>query len=131
MSEEMIRDIFVSNLNKFLEVRGKTQLDLAKYLNVSATTINNWTKGYNLPRMDKVDDICKFFNINRSQLLGTSEKESTYYFDEETAEAAQEIYDNPNLRILFDASRKASPESLKAAAALIELMEKEENGEDY
>ena len=47
MSEEMVRDVFVSNLNKFLEARAKTQLVLAYYLNVSATSINKWAKGYN------------------------------------------------------------------------------------
>ena len=49
--------------------RNKTQLELSKYIGVSNTTINNYVKGYNMPRMDKIDKICRFFNIKRSDLL--------------------------------------------------------------
>ncbi|WP_455093200.1 helix-turn-helix domain-containing protein [Parvimonas micra] len=49
--------------------RNKTQLELSKYIGVSNTTVNNYVKGYNMPRMDKIDKICSFFNIKRSDLL--------------------------------------------------------------
>ncbi len=65
-----INDIFKDNLNYYLDIQGKTQKDLADYLNVSTTMINYYVKGKNTPRMDKVDKICEFLNIKRTDLIG-------------------------------------------------------------
>lgn len=64
-----INKIFSENLRRLLNKKNATQLDLANYINVSNTTINNYVKGYNMPRMDKVDDIAKFFNVRREDLI--------------------------------------------------------------
>lgn len=64
-----IKDIFVNNLKYYLNLRGKSQTELANYLGVSKATITNYINGVNLPRMDKVDKICQFLFINRSDLL--------------------------------------------------------------
>lgn len=69
MDEKSIQNIFSYNLKRLLMERNKTQLELSKYIGVSNTTINNYVKGYNMPRMNKIDKICKFFNIKRSDLL--------------------------------------------------------------
>ena len=61
--------IFKENINRLLKQHDKTQLELAKFIGVSNTTINNYVKGYNMPRMDKVDKICSFFNVKRSDLI--------------------------------------------------------------
>lgn len=65
-----LEEIVSRNIKRLLEEQDKTQTDLAKFLNVSSTTVNNYVKGYNVPRMDKIDSICKFFGVNRSELLG-------------------------------------------------------------
>ena len=70
-----IQKIFTSNLNRLLNLHGRTQLELSKYMGVSNTTVNNWSKGYNTPRMDKIDKICAFFSIQREDLL--TEQEAT------------------------------------------------------
>lgn len=67
--DDNIREIFSNNLKKFLKEQKKTQLELANFVGISDAAVNNWVKGYKLPRMDKVDKICKFFNIKRSDLL--------------------------------------------------------------
>ena len=69
MSEAEINKIISDNLNRLMEKRGITQLELAEYMGVSQTTISNWCKGIKMPRMDKVDKICRFFHINRSDLM--------------------------------------------------------------
>ena len=69
-----IEKVFQKNLVKYLKKYNKTQRELADYLNVSPAIINYYVKGINIPRMDKVDLICEFFGINRSDLL-TEESE--------------------------------------------------------
>lgn len=130
MSEEQLKEVFKANLKYHLERRGKTQNDLANHLKVSATTVNNWVKGYNSPRMDKIDDICKFLNIGRAQLIGASD-EDTYYLDPETAKLAQEAFEDPDTRILLSAKRTLSPESMQAVIDMVKLLKKKENPQDH
>lgn len=74
MSEKQIQSIFSEKLKYYLKLRNKTQLDLAKAIGVSNTTINNYVKGYNTPRMDKIDKICNYLHIERSNLLEDKEE---------------------------------------------------------
>lgn len=69
MDAEEIKKVFVKNIQKFLEEKNYTQKELADFVGVSNTTVNNWVNGYSMPRMNKVDLICNFFNISRSDLL--------------------------------------------------------------
>ena len=50
-----INDIFRENLIYYLNKQGKSQKDLAEYLNISTAMANYYTNGKNVPRMDKVD----------------------------------------------------------------------------
>ena len=50
-----------------------------------------------------------------------------YYTNPETAEIAQEIFDDPDLRTLFHVARNASPEQLKLAKEMLEMMKKNGN----
>ena len=68
-NEDTMKKTFTLNLNRLLRERGITQAELASYMEVSNTTVNNWVKGYKVPRMDKVDKLCSFFKIKRSALL--------------------------------------------------------------
>jgi transcriptional regulator with XRE-family HTH domain len=72
MSEdESIRAIFRDNLNKLFKEKCTTQKALADFLGVSGTTVSDWKKGNKMPRMDKIDAICRFFHVERSDLLNT------------------------------------------------------------
>ncbi|WP_315452386.1 helix-turn-helix transcriptional regulator [uncultured Selenomonas sp.] len=71
-NENTMKKTFTDNLNRLLRVRGITQAELATYMEVSNTTVNNWVKGYKVPRMDKVDKLCSFFKIKRSELFEQS-----------------------------------------------------------
>ena len=51
--------------------------------------------------------------------IGKNNPDKEYYLDEDTAKIAQEIYDNKDLRILFDAARDAKPQDLKMAADML------------
>lgn len=119
-----VQKIFTRNLNNLLSEHNKTQLELANYIGVSNTSVNNWTKGYNTPRMDKIDLICSFFHIRREDLLTDAPHEQTYYTNPETAKVAQEIFDNSDLRILFDAAKDSTPEQLKLAAEMLRQFKK-------
>jgi repressor LexA len=68
-NKENINKTIAQNITFFLDRRGKTQQELADFVGVSQAAISNWSQGIKLPRMDKIDKICEFFKIKRSDLL--------------------------------------------------------------
>ena len=50
--------------------------------------------------------------------------------NEETAQMAQEIFENKELRLLFSAARDASPEDLKTTHDLLLALKRKERGYD-
>ncbi|MDD3746978.1 MAG: helix-turn-helix transcriptional regulator [Anaerostipes sp.] len=127
MSEEDYKKAFSRNLREYMEVNGKTQADIVKELGFNKATVSTWVNGIKIPRMDKIDILCDYFGISRSDLIENRQKEkATYYLNEETKEIAQEIFENPDMKSLFDMSRKMTPERLKAH---LEFMKKLQDSE--
>lgn len=125
---ERQRKIFSNNLKRYLESYGKTQLDLSRYIGVSTATVSDWCNGKKMPRMDKIQAISDWMHIQKSDLLDEEQEGDGYYINPETAQAAQEIFENKELRLLFDAARDASPEDLMTAYNVILALKKKEQG---
>lgn len=96
-----------------------TQSQLAEVLGVTQQAVGLWERDQNMPEAAMLIKIAKYFNVSLDELLETKKvtltldtqrrikKEPVYYTDPETAELANEIKDNPELRMLFDVSRHA------------------------
>lgn len=69
INEKDFNKIFSENLIKYMEKTKTSRADLAKLLDVSVTSVANWINGLKTPRMDKVDKMCSFFCIRRSDLI--------------------------------------------------------------
>lgn len=131
MSELELNQLIATRLSYYMEERGVTQNELAEYMNVSQATVSNWCKGIKSPRMDKIDRICLYFNIKRSDLMEEhQDPPDTYYLNDETREIAQEIHNNPRMRTLFDMSRKMSPERLDAHIDFMKKLYEQEHPEE-
>ncbi len=117
-----------SQILKELRIRmNLTQLDLANKLGISRSSIGMYENGVREPDFETLEAIADFFSVDMDFLLGREgASHHGYYLDEEAAKIAQEIYENPDLRILFDTTRKVKPEDLK----LIKDMVKRMSGED-
>lgn len=126
MSENEQRAVFTKNLNRYLSFSEKSQKEVADAIGVSPQTFNTWVKGIALPRMSKVQLLADYFGIQKSDLL--EEKHDSYYINEETAQIAQQIYEDKELRALFDAARDADPEALQAAQAMLKVLKRKERG---
>lgn len=128
ISEQEFNEIFSKQLKKQLQIHEMTQSDLAKRLGVSTQSVTNWCKGAKTPRMDKVDAMCKLFNCRRSDLMESkSDDTDSYYLNPETQEMAQFLFENPEYKVLFDASRKVKPEDLKKAVTALGLFSEEDD----
>ena len=128
MSEQELTLLFSENLKYYMARRNVTQAELAEALGVTQSAVSLWVIGSRAPRMNKIDAICEYLGIQRSDLLERKDKEEnkTYYVNQESAKIAQEIFENKELRLLFDAAKDVDPESLKALHSLLLSMKKKE-----
>jgi len=124
MSENEQRAVFSKNLNRYLSISEKNQKEVADAIGVSPQTFNTWVKGIALPRMSKVQLLADYFGIQKSDLL--EEKHDTYYLNPETAQIAQRIYEDKELRALFDAAADASPEDLQTIHTMLKALKAKE-----
>lgn len=106
MNSKNTKQIFNSNLNRLLNESNKTQLELAKYLGVSNTTVNNYVKGYNAPRMDKIDKIAQFFGVERSSLINEQNKNKKDNLHNEITDEETQILD-PYSKLNKEGQKKA------------------------
>lgn len=101
-----------------------TQEELAEKLGLQKSAIAKYENGRvkNIKR-SVIQKMAQIFNCDAAYLMGLREDEDeskpTYYLDPETAEIAQEIYDDPDLRLLFDAAKDSKPEDLRMAADML------------
>ena len=127
MSDNEMRRLFANNLRYYLNLNGYTQADMARYMKVSTATTAKWCTGVTMPRVDKIQSLCNWFGIEKSDLLDSKVSKNPdtkpatveWYTDPGTAKLAQELHDNTDLRILLDAGRDLPPEKLRALIALI------------
>lgn len=85
--------------------------------------------GRGLPQ-NKIAEIAKHLHTTPAYIMGWEhEEEQAYYINPETAKLAQEIYDDPELRILMDASRDLEPEDIKFVVDLVKKLKLKERGD--
>lgn len=105
------------------EELGLTMKELAVKVGVSEGTISRWESGeISNMRRDKIVALANALRISPSVIMEWEEEEPAYYLNEETAKIAQEVFDDPDLRVLFDASRNAKPEAIRLAAEMLRQM---------
>lgn len=103
---------------RFLELmqkKGVKFADVAKATGIHPSTFSDWKKGKSKPKTDKMQKIADYFGVSVDYLLGVpSSGQEGYYTDPETARVAQEIFENDELRALFDVQKDLSAEDLRA-----------------
>ncbi len=106
---------------------GYTQQEIADKLKISRSTIGMYETGSREPDYDTLELIADFFNVDIDYLLGRTDKttvlpESTYYLNEDSRDIAQFMFENPEYKVLFDASRKVKKEDIEFVKQMIDRM---------
>ena len=63
------KDIFSRNLRYQMEINNKTRQDISDALGISYFTVTSWANGSKYPRMNKVEQLAKYFGILISDLV--------------------------------------------------------------
>lgn len=120
-------EVFEELLQKF----GVTTYQVSKATGISQSTFSNWKQRQNLIRGDKAKKIADYFGVSVDYLMTGEEKEGErYYLNDETAQVAQEIFENKELRALFDIQRDMEPEDLRALHQMALALKRKERGEN-
>ncbi len=69
MIDDQYKKIFSKNLKYYMSLHNKEQIDLINDLGFNKSAVSTWCNGTRLPRMDKVEKLAQYFNINRSDLI--------------------------------------------------------------
>lgn len=126
MGEDYYKNIFSKNLKKYMELNGKTQIDLVNDLGFNKSAVSTWCNGTRLPRMDKVETLAKYFGISRSDLIEEkTDVIESYYYNNDAKELAQFLYENPEYKVLFDATRNVKKEDIAFVKEMIDRLKKD------
>lgn len=98
--------------------RGISQATLAKELGLSTGLIGMYEAGKRMPSVEAQEQLADYFNVSLDYLMGR-DSGSMYYLHPETARVAQELLENKDMRILFDAARDSKPDDLRMAADML------------
>jgi len=115
---------------KYLRLReGLTQKEMADRLGIAKSTVSMYENGNREPDFELLEQIADYFNVDMNFLLG-KDKDERYFLDEKTTQIAQEIFENKELKLLFDSAIDSSPEDLKAVHDMLLALKRKENHED-
>lgn len=120
-------EVFEQLLQKF----GVTTADVCKATGIGQSTMSNWKSRRNLISGKNAQLIADYFGVSVDYLMTGKEKEGgeKYYINDETASIAQEIFDNKELRLLFDAAKDAQPEDLQTVHQMLLALKRKERGD--
>lgn len=129
---------FSTRLRELRIQNNMSQQELADKIHVTKQTISQYERGIREPDYDYLLALCDIFNVSVDYILGKADvtarflkakdletlahPSSHYYTNPETARIAQQIYDDSDMRILFDAARDSKPEDLQMAADLLKRL---------
>lgn len=110
--------------SELLKSRGLKVSDVTKATGIAPSSLTDWKKGRTAtPKTETLQKIADYFGVSVDYLLGVpSSGQEGYYTNPETAKIAQEIFDDPNLKMLFDAARDLDPADMKMAVDLIKRL---------
>jgi transcriptional regulator with XRE-family HTH domain len=126
-NKESIEMTLYEKVTYMREQIGISQSELERKAGLSKGTITNWKNGRK-PNIASLEKTAAALGCDINLLTDNDDGEKKYYFNEETAKAAQEIFENKELRALFDAARDSDPEDLRALHSMALALKRKERG---
>jgi transcriptional regulator with XRE-family HTH domain len=145
------KEVMANNIKRYLDELGISRREFCNRLGFKYSTVTDWLNAEKYPRIDKIETMANFFGISKADLVEPYKGERSpgiklytvvkpskspeslkplYYHDPEVAQMANELKDNPGMRVLFDASRGLKKESIEEVVKFIEFQKAKERG-DY
>ncbi|MGE1061246.1 helix-turn-helix domain-containing protein [Megasphaera paucivorans] len=134
------KQVMADNIKYYMKLHDKSRAEICKDLGFKYSTFSEWLNAKKYPRIDKIEILANYFNINKSALvekhspttnIATPNSQSVgYYNDPEVAILTEALRTNPNGRILFDASKNLKKEDIQFIVNMINELKKKEGIDD-
>ena len=115
-------------LKEIREARGISQRQAALALNLSPVVYGRYENGTREPSNAMLLVLADYYGVSVDELLGRSPQADAP--DDEALAIRERLRRDPSYRLLFDAAGSAPPEHLRAAAAMLKALGKDEDEED-
>lgn len=117
-------------MNIVRELRKRANLQqkqLAADVGVAVATVSDWETQKKDPSGARLKKLAEIFSVDPLVILGVSVAPTAD--DDEVMALREELRRSPDMRMLFSAARRATPEHIRAATAVIKSLEPEEFAE--
>ena len=105
---------------KLRKAKGLSAYQIAKDCGFSQSVLSNWKAGRYTPKDDKIRALAEYLDTPVGYFYDNySEEPPRYYLNDETAAIAQEVFDDPELRVLFDVARGSRPEDIRMVVEML------------
>ena len=112
--------IIAKNLKRIAYENHKTQADIARDLKLNQGTVSSWMVGTRIPRMDKIDLLCHYFNCRRADIMEEHPDTDEYYINQDARDLAEFLHKNPKYKVLLGSLRKVKPEDIDFVKQMID-----------
>lgn len=106
------KEIMAKNIRRFLEIKHMTIKDLASAIDVPYNTVGDWTRADAYPRIDKIERMANLFGVTKADLVENPEDVRADILDRAFA-------GRPEMRDLFEAADKATPEDIERVIKIL------------
>ena len=118
------KNIFASNLQRYMKQAGKSRKEVADDIGVSYYTYTAWITGKKYPRMDKVEILANYFGILKSDLI---EEKTINNTPVEMAELHVEMIMDEDFSEIFEDFKKLDEKKRKIVKDLIHNLAESDN----
>ena len=107
---------------QLLQKHGVSTYKVAKDTGIAQSVFSSWKNGISTPKSDKIEKLANYFNVPVEYLMYGKERETDepYYINDDAREMAQFMFENPEYKVLFDASRKVSADDIETVKAILD-----------
>lgn len=102
---------------------GMNQDELAELASLNRVTVAKYETGKFEPGAQALSRIADALETSVDELLGRNKPEQQTEVNDEAMTIRERLRRDPNYRLLFSAADKASPEHIRAAAAMLKALE--------
>lgn len=119
-------------LREGMRINGFRQSDVVQRTGINKGALSSYLSGRYEPKQNNIYLLAKALNVSEAWLMGadvpmervdTSDQQPQhYYLDDDARDLAQFLFDHPEYKVLFDASRKVKAEDIQFVKDLIDRM---------
>lgn len=63
------KEIFATNLKKYISFSSKDRKEIAKDLGIPYSTLTDWINANKYPRIDNIEKVAEYFGVSKSDLI--------------------------------------------------------------